>query len=69
MISCHQWLKVKQQKDESFSDFMAREKATRKIANVAEIKPEQSVAHLILAGFKDNKLLKKLQEIKEDELH
>ena len=69
MVLRHQWLKVKQQKYESFSDFMAREKATRKIADVGEINTEQLVAHVILAGCKDDELLKKMLEIKENELH
>ena len=40
-----------------FSDFIAREKATRKIADVGDMNTDQLVAHVILASGKDDELL------------
>ena len=53
MVLRHKWLKVKENKDESFTDFMAREKASRSAADVSRINTDQLVAHVILAVRKD----------------
>ena len=44
MVLRYQWLKVKQRKDEGWSDFQAREMALRKNADVHNITPEQLIA-------------------------
>ena len=48
---------------------MAREKASRHAADVSSINTDQLVAHVILAGCKDEELLKKLLEIPEMDLN
>ena len=68
MVLRHQWLKIRQKKDESWGDFQAREKTLRRNADVHDITPEQLVAHVMMAGCSNEELLKKLLEIKESEL-
>ena len=68
LVLRHQWLKVKQRKDENWSDFQAREYALRKNADVHDMTPDQLIAHVLMAGCTNEELLKKLLEIGEDEL-
>ena len=68
MVLRHQWLKIKQRKDEGWADFQAREKTMRRHADVHDMTPQQLVAHVLMAACSNEELLKKLLEIKEAEL-
>ena len=68
MVLRHQWLKIKQQKDECWVDFQAREKTMRRHADVHDMTPEQLVAHVLMAACSNDELLKKLLEIDEVDL-
>ena len=50
IVARHKWLKIRQTKDESFTDFLSRKKANWRSADVDEINTEKLVAHVILAG-------------------
>ena len=68
MVLRHQWLKVRQRKDENWADFQAREKTMRRNADVHDMTPEQLVAHVLMAACSNEELLKKLLEIEESNL-
>ena len=68
MVLRHQWLKIKQKKDECWADFQAREKTMRRHADVHDMSPDQLVAHVLMAACSNDELLKKLLEIDEADL-
>ena len=69
IVSRHKWLKMKQTTEESFTDFLSREKANRRPADVDQMNTEVLVAHVQMLGCTNEELLKKLLEIKEENLN
>ena len=68
LVLRHKWIKVRQRKEEKWSDFLAREQALRKNIDIHDMSADQWVAHILVAGCSNGELLKKFLEIKEDNL-
>ena len=68
LVLRHKWIKVRQRKEEKWSDFSAREQALRKNIDIHDMSADQWVAHILVAGCSNGELLKKFLEIKEDDL-
>ena len=68
LLMRHRYLKLCQEKGEEVSEFMAKEAKLARDADIAEINPEELRAHVLMAGIQEKELVKKLLEVKEEEL-
>ena len=68
LLMRHRYLKLCQDKGEEVSEFMAKEAKLARDADIAEINPEELRAHVLMAGMQDKELVKKLLEVKEEDL-
>lgn len=59
MIARYKWFKIRMKTDESYSDFLAREKTQRKPADVHEMTTEDLIAHVHIQACNNDDLLKK----------
>ena len=69
MLLRHRYLKIKQQKGESVSEYISKEAQLSKDAGIAELSPEELRAHVLIAGIHEKELVKKLLELKEEDLN
>ena len=68
LLMRHRYLKLCQDKGEEVSEFMAKEAKLARDAGIAEITPEELRAHVLMAGMQEKELVKKLLEVKEEDL-
>ena len=68
LLMRHRYLKLYQEKGEEVSEFMAKEAKLARDADISEINPEELRAHVLMAGIQDKELVKKLLEVKEEDL-
>ena len=68
MLLRHRYLQMKQEKGESVSEYISKEALLSKDAGIAELTPEELRAHILIAGIHEKDLVRKLLEVKEEDL-
>ena len=68
IVSRFRWMKTCQRGDETFTNFLAREKNLRSSADIQEMTTAMWIAHVQMQGCANEELLKELVKIKEEDL-
>ena len=68
VVSRFRWMKTRQRGDESFTNFLTREKTLRSTADIENMTTAQWIALVQMVGCANDDLLKEFIKIKEEEL-